>query len=284
MATSKYFQNFNKKPTTESDLLDDVVAESIRIMGEDIWYIPRDDFSETDFLFGENTESRFERAYTFECYVGNTEKYDGGDFFSKFGLEMRNSGDFIVARKTFDQFAKTLTHPREGDLIYVPVQDKLFEIKYVNRNYFFYNMGQSKPYAYDLRVEQFRFSHELTDTGVAAIDSVLSDLIYTVEYTMVANGNYAIGETAFQGANLAHATANATVKAWSSGNGQLLLISVTGDFSNTANIKGASSNTSGRIVTANDLGIQVKDIYDNETVKNEGTGIIVPQGNPFGDI
>ena len=129
MAVSHYFNNYSGVATNEQRLMEDVITESIKIMGHDVYYIPREGFNATDILFGENPQSKFERAYHMEMYLANVEGYEGdGDFFSKFGLEIRDTSNFVVSRLTFEKYVPSslAIRPREGDLIFIPVMNKIF--------------------------------------------------------------------------------------------------------------------------------------------------------------
>ena len=190
--------------------------------GQDMKYIPRTVVKRDD-LYGEDTLSKFTTAADVEMYIKNTEGFEGeGDFLSKFGLEIRDSVTFTVARKRFDQIRteKLLTEvgynyaqesadltvpskrflanttptldniqleegtannysisssrPLEGDLIFFPMVDKLFEIKFVEHESVFYQTGRLQTY--DLRCELFDYSSEQIDTGFSEIDKVEDQL------------------------------------------------------------------------------------------------------------
>ena len=143
MATSVHFNNFSPAYTNEQRLMEDNIVESIKIMGHDCWYVPREGFNEVDSLFGENPQSKFERAFNVEMYLANVEGYEGdGDFFSKFGVEIRDTSNFIVSRKSFERYipSNIAVRPREGDLIFVPTLQKLFEIKFIEEELMFFSL------------------------------------------------------------------------------------------------------------------------------------------------
>jgi len=215
MATNVYFKNFNYP--REQDLIEDLTIESIKIYGHDVRYLPRT-VIKNDHLFGEDTLSQFNTAAEVEMYIKNVEGFEGeGDFLSKFGLEIRDSLTFTVARRRFDQvrqeklmtevgynyltedaltdvpsrrflsgsantesivleegtannYSITSNRPTEGDLIYFPLVEKLFEIKFVEHESIFYQHGRLQTY--DLRCELFEYSSETIDTGIESIDSV----------------------------------------------------------------------------------------------------------------
>ena len=162
----------------EQVLIEDLIIESIRIYGIECLYIPRTLVKE-DLLFGEDVLSKFDTAYPVEMYVKSVDGFEGdGDFLSKFGLEIRDQMVLTVSRRRFTEevyldgtdTVGTTDRPNEGDLIYFPLNNKLFEIKFVEHEAVFYQMGSLQTY--DLTCELFEYSHERLDTGVAAIDAI----------------------------------------------------------------------------------------------------------------
>jgi len=182
MATNLYFNNFGH--FGQQNLLEDLVIESIKIYGYDCYYIPRTLVKE-DFLFGEDVLSKFDEAYELEMYIKNVEGFEGeGDFLSKFNVEIRDEITFTVAKRRWQQEVdetqliaqedgENATRPLEGDLIYFPLTSTLFEIKFVEDEAVFYQMGELQTY--DLKCEAFEYSHERLDTGIAAIDDLQTD-------------------------------------------------------------------------------------------------------------
>ena len=102
MAINRYFNNFPGKNrlNNEHRLMEDVIGESIEIMGHQVYYIPRESFDDGDMVLGEYSKSAFNKAYMIEAYLTNVEGHSGQqDFFSKFGLEIRDDDNFIVSRQ-----------------------------------------------------------------------------------------------------------------------------------------------------------------------------------------
>jgi len=129
-----------------------------------------------DLLFQEDTLSEFDFAYPIEMYVKSVDGFEGdGDFLSKFGLEIRDEMVLTVSRRRFAEEIEPIdttdgaARPVEGDLIYFPLNQKLFEVKFVEHEAIFYQMGGLQTY--DLRVELFEYSHESFDTGIPSIDA-----------------------------------------------------------------------------------------------------------------
>lgn len=169
MATSVFFNNFQS--SQEQTLIEDLVIESIRIYGHDLYYLPRTRVA-FDEIYKEDTLSKFNSAYFLEMYIKSVDGFDGdGDFISKFGLEIRDRVTFCVARRTFANEVGSvaeLNRPREGDLIYFPLNRKIFEIKFVEHEAIFYQLGGLQMF--EIVCELFEHSSETFSTGIADID------------------------------------------------------------------------------------------------------------------
>lgn len=181
MATNFYFQSGNAKGTTnEQRLIEDLVIESLKIYGMDVYYLPRTLINE-DTIFDEDTLSQFTQSYPLEMYMENVEGFEGqGDLFTKFGIEIRDTATFILAKRRWDDVADfsggTFTQnarPSEGDLLFFPLTGSIFEIKLVEFQNPFYQLG--KIYTFKLQCELFEYSSEVISTGIAELDTVYSD-------------------------------------------------------------------------------------------------------------
>lgn len=172
MATNTFFNTYNKY-NNESNLLDDLVIESIRIFGVDTYYLHRS-LQAVDDILNEDDLSIFNKAYEMEMYVKSVDGFGGeGDFLSKFGLQIRDQVTFTVANRTFERYATrydpTKLRPIEGDLVYFPMNNKFFKIMHVEHESIFYQLGSL--HVYDLKCELFEFSNERFETGVDVIDT-----------------------------------------------------------------------------------------------------------------
>jgi hypothetical protein len=288
MAVSHYFNNYSGTATNEQRLMEDVVGESIKIMGHNVFYLPREAWNDDDTIFGENVNAKFSRAYNIEMYLANVEGYEGdGDFFSKFGLEIRDTSNFVVARRAFEKYVPSsiAIRPREGDLIYIPVMEKMFEIKFVEEELMFFSLGKRNPYIYELRCELFRYNHQNIDTGVEEVDQVEHNLSYTIEVRLGAGtGNYYINERVYQGANLEYSIASAEVKDWDKANNKIYLINIIGQFTANVALIGTDSNTTYTVADSDTIGDFLDyDLYDNRQIQTEAnTFIDFSETNPFG--
>jgi hypothetical protein len=176
MPTNVYFDTGTRP---EQHLYEDLMIEQLRIYGQDVYYIPRNMVSE-DSLFGEDTLSKFEDAYLIEMYVDNADGYEGEkELMSKFGLDIQDDATFTVSRRRWEQFVSVDNNiivnlrPNEGDLVFWPKGNKLFEITFVDHDDPFYQVHNLPTYK--LKCKSFEYGSEQIDTGIAAIDSIEDD-------------------------------------------------------------------------------------------------------------
>lgn len=193
MATSTFFNNFGM--SSEQELLEDLVVECIRIYGQDMYYLPRTR-NNFDGVYYEDDVSSFDTAHLIEIYVKSVDGFGGqGSFLSKFGLEIRDQAVFSIARRTFaneiTRERSEIVRPREGDLIYFPLNKKCFEIKYVDNKPFFYQLGDLQMF--EVTVELFEYSNERFDTGIDDIDSLqLNHSFNAYDYGIVDENGFSL--------------------------------------------------------------------------------------------
>lgn len=176
MPTSVFFNNYNN--FNEQNLIDDLVIESIRIYGIDLIYITRS-LGAVDQILNEDDLPAYDQTFEFEAYIKNVDGFEGeGDFLSKFGLQIRDSITFTVANRTFqkhvtkERFDKV--RPLEGDVIYFPLNEKMFEIKHVEHESVFYQMGTLQ--VYDMKCELIEYSGQRFTTGRFDIDNYFNSI------------------------------------------------------------------------------------------------------------
>ena len=195
MATSVYF---DKGTNNEQTLYEDLLIEQLKVFGHDVYYLPRTLIKE-DTLFGEDVLSKFDDAYGIEMFMEEVEGYGGDkELVSKFGLEIRDEVTFVVARRRWisligaDSNLIVSTRPNEGDLIYFPRIQKLFEINFVDHDDPFYQVDNLP--VFKLYCSTFEYSSEQLDTGITAIDTIedeasLDVLFYQITLEQAADYN-----------------------------------------------------------------------------------------------
>ena len=243
MATNPHFQHFDA--TNEQYLVQDLIIESIKIYGHDVYYMPRTLVNE-DTLYSEDTISAFNDAYVVEMYIKNVDGFEGeGDFMSRFGLEIRDQITFSVAQRTFKNLLldSTYDRPKEGDIIYFPLTKKVFEIRFVEHESVFYQTGALQTY--DLVCELFQYEDQAIDTGIEDIDKIEREESYSIDVVLDSGtGTYSTGETVYQGTNLASANTTAEVVSWTLSSKTLRVMNLVGTFNTTYNVIGGSSSAS----------------------------------------
>lgn len=196
MTTSPYFNNFQN--TLEQDLIHNLVIESLKVYGQDMFYLPKT-LVNYDPIYGASDVIRYDSSYQIEMYVKSVDGFQGdGSFLSKFGLEIRDRVVFTVARRTFESDIgqeANIPRPNEGDLIWFPLNKKLFQIKFVDDKPFFYPLGTLVTY--DLHCELFEYSGEIINTGVDEIDTKYSTLDNNILNfgLLTSNGEYLLTST-----------------------------------------------------------------------------------------
>lgn len=296
MALNPYIRVNDKTYKPEQNLFDDLTIEAIKIHGQEIYYIPRN-LVKRDDLFGESRYSRFNQFRMIEMYMDTTTAFEGGDTFTKFGFEIRDSVKFTVSRKRFKR-ETGMDRPLEGDLLFLPLSKGLFEIKFVEHENPFYQLG--KLVSYQLTCELFQYSEEEFETGVPALDAVNDETGYKVILDLgglYGAGSFAEGDSVYQYANgsvtgtTAGADARATVYSYDaiSNPYRISLSNVAGTWVEetakglTAYITKSDNSTWASISTKNDK-MGILDEAKNQVVEDEGIDFLnFDEKNPFGD-
>lgn len=300
--TNVYFTNGTR---TEQMLIEDLIIESLRIYGQEVFYIPRTLVSK-DNILGEDRLSQFKTAFPIEMYFENVDNFGGqGAFVQKFGLMIEQSATLVVARRRWDQFVGRYdvttvpTRPNEGDLIYFPLTKSLFEIKFVQHQDPFYQLG--KLYVYKLQVELFQYASERIDTGIKEVDAFESLKTFSTNVTRNPTGGVVSIEVTNMGSG--YTTAPTVVITSSTGYGAsavaVLGTGSTADKVVRVDVTNAGSNyqtpplisfEGGAFITATataniDIDIDRVESYgDNNSFKREASDIVFSENNPFGDL
>jgi len=270
MATNPYFKEY----IGEQTLLDDLVVETIKTMGRDMIYIPRE-YLNRDIIFGEDPISRFKDAYTIEMYIQNVTAFGGQmNIINKFGINITDRVTLQVSKTRFEQeiYTKntTIRNPREGDLIYFPFNKSIFEINYVEDKLPFFQFGTLNVYT--LTCELFTYSYETIETGVTEVDDVEEKRKYNmISFTLSSGpitGTTVLrrGDLVFQvsgvtgiGATFSNATAQGVVVEYT-GN-TTYIKGVTGEFvsgsSGTQSVKNKDNGTEYYLLDVNETNVNL---------------------------
>ena len=196
MALNPYFQQGSQG---EQRLVQDLINEHLRIYGIEVTYIPRK-FVNQATIIEEVTASKFDDNFSVEMYVNSYDGYSGaGDVLTKFGMSLRDEVELTVSKERFEEFIAPFmvasddidlgSRPREGDLVFFPLGQRLFEIKFVEHEDPFYQLG--KNYVYKLKCELFEYEDEVIDTSLDIIDTQVQDEGYIATLRLVGVGRTA---------------------------------------------------------------------------------------------
>ena len=265
-------------------------------MGTDCFYLPNDNDSARDLIYGEDPLKKFTSAYPIELYPSNVMEYKGDkDFFSKFGLEIKNHMTVVVSKRSFNQRVPVdprYERPRDGDLIYIPPLNgvgELYEIKFVNQDMDMAMLGRRVPFFYELELEKFKYSHETIDTGIPDIDIVQQYEAYSQRFTLSSvNGKFEIGETIFVSPDntLENSEASGIISAYNSVTANVDINTIVGTFTPGDLARGATSNATAILSSTNIYEhSEFHADYDNKQINTEvGSIIDFSETNPFGNI
>ena len=186
---------------SEQRLVQELINEQLKMYGVDVTYLPRKVVNR-DSIFREIQSSKFDDSYTIEAYVNTYEGYSGqGDIMTKFGLSIKDQLTLTISRERYEDFISPFlesedddqivlsNRPREGDLIYFPLGQRLFEVKFVEHEDPFFQLG--KNYVYLLKCELFEYEDEVIDTGVDVIDTQVEEEGYIATLKLVGTGKTA---------------------------------------------------------------------------------------------
>jgi len=302
MATQKssYFAEYGGV-ATEQGLAQDLIDEHIKIHGNTVYYLPRT-LNKIDSLFHEDTISSFNDSVQIEMYLKSYDKFDGiqDDTLTRFGLKNNDALTFSVSKRRWQQefdgnFAGKLAddRPAEGDLIYFPLTKGLFEVKYVEHQAEFYQLGNL--YTYDLRCELFEYSGEDLNTGVDEIDdielerSVKTSIVF--DETAAHSGDFQVEEQVVGSTS----GSTATVVSWDNTNYILVVFDKSNNFKGGEVVTGQTSNATWTMKTATISGSQMieteyitdstEDNTYNRSIESYADSILdFTEKNPFGEI
>ena len=292
MATNPYISQKNR---SEQSLYEDLIIESIKFYGQDVYYLPREIVEKED-IFLDSIQSQFGDAYKVEVYVENSEGFDGeGDIFTKFGIEIRDQATFVIARRRWrelvgDRLADAQFRPREGDVIYLPLSESLFQVMKVETETPFYQLSQLPTFR--MQCELFEFSDEDFDTGIPDIDNIEVEGAFQYELQMppFVEGDesyYLVGEDVQQVFD--DYILNGEVTSWNSDTRMLKIAhtgATDGKYHEWATDRPVVGENASMTPVSQDEGTNEIQVDAQNKVFNdwEGDFLDFSESNPFGDI
>lgn len=265
----------------EQNLIQDLIDEQLKIYGIEVYYIPRKIYE--DRAWHDIYYSEFKESYLIEMYLENFEGFGGGDLLSKFGMQVSDEITLTVSRRRWKDFVDVATNkivdgrPNEGDLIFFPLNNSVFEIKFVENQSPFYQLN--KLYIYTMTCEVFRYGDSIFDTGIKEIDKLEKDPGgYTILMSAGGTGSYKVGET-ITGVS---SSKTAKVASWNPSTRELGVVYTNGNFAVGENIRGSETSATWQVSSYKT--IDLLDAYaDNLEIEQEADEIIdFSESNPFG--
>lgn len=189
---------FTQGTPSEQKLLQDLVDEQIQMYGIECYYIPRKIYE--DRLWNDIYYSEFKEAYLIEMYLESFEEFGGkNDILSKFGLKVTDEINLTVSRRRWKDFVDRATNkivqgrPNDGDLIFFPLNNNVFEIKFVENQKPFYQLNNL--YVYKLNCEIFEYGDSIFNTGIDEIDNLDKETgVFPVTFSVGGTGDFVVGE------------------------------------------------------------------------------------------
>jgi len=307
MPTSHYFPLNFQNNNSETNLIQDLVDEQIKLFGADIIYLPRKDI--VGGVVGEIIHSEFNNKLTIEVMLQNVEGFgENSEFISKFGLKITDEISISVSKRRWEEEVykiqsdlENIERPNEGDLIYFPLTENLYEIKFVEKESPFYQLG--KVYFFTMTCEIYEIGNDRFDTDIAEIDNIELETDYSVSILLAegGTGNYYAGDIIEyhsvsddgQGGLIYTPTGTkATVAEWYAPDRKLKLINVTGKFTEGQAIlkeSGSDYDSDGVwIIDTNPTTVNIdnsnSEYEDNKYIEIEADSILdFTERNPFGE-
>ena len=289
MPTSPYFPTYHQGHSGEQGLVQDLVDEQIKLFGSDIYYLPKTILA--DSTLDEVRYTKYQDQFQIEMMLVNVMGFgDNAEFISKFGLTITDEIIFRVSTKRWDEevaehsMSAKLTvpeRPNEGDLLYYPLTQNLYEIKYVGKEEPFFQFGKIQFYA--ITAELYQVGSDDLATGVAEIDAieVLFDTAISLTMGVGGTGDFTVGETVTGGTT----STTAEVKSWDSSTRILIVQNRTGTFAANESLTGNDSNAVWVVSTFDTLQNTNSEYDANRQIEDAADNIVDwSEGNPFGEF
>ena len=289
MPTSPYFPTYHQGHSGEQNLVQDLVDEQIKLFGSDIYYLPKTILA--DNTLDEVRYTKYQDQFQIEMMLINVMGFgDNAEFVSKFGLQITDEIIFRVSTKRWEEevtehsMSAKLTvpeRPNEGDLLYYPLTQNLYEIKYVGKEEPFFQFGKIQFYA--ITAELYQVGSDDLATGVAEIDAieVLFDTAISLTMGVGGTGDFTVGETVTGGTT----STTAEVKSWDSSTRILIVQNRTGTFAANESLTGNDSNAVWVVSTFDTLQNTNSEYDANRQIEDAADNIVDwSEGNPFGEF
>jgi len=289
MPTSPYFPTYHQGHSGEQTLVQNLVDEQIKLFGSDIYYLPKTVLA--DSTLDEVRYTKYQDQFQIEMLLVNVMGFgDNAEFISKFGLTITDEIIFRVSTKRWEEevaehsMSAKLTvpeRPNEGDLLYYPLTQNLYEIKYVGKEEPFFQFGKIQFYA--ITAELYQVGSDDLATGVAEIDAieVLFDTAISLTMGVGGTGDFTVGETVTGGTT----STTAEVKSWDSSTRILIVQNRTGTFAANESLTGNDSNAVWVVSTFDTLQNTNSEYDANRQIEDAADNIVDwSEGNPFGEF
>ena len=289
MPTSSYFPTYHAGHSGEQSLAQDLVDEQIKLFGSDVYYLPKTVLA--DSTLDEVRYTKYQDQFQIEMLLVNVMGFgDNAEFISKFGLRITDEIIFRVSTKRWTEevaehsMSAKLTvpeRPNEGDLLYYPLTQNLYEIKYVGKEEPFFQFGKIQFYA--ITAELYQVGSDDLATGVAEIDAieVLFDTAISLTMGVGGTGDFTVGETVTGGTT----ATTAEVKSWDSTTRILIVQNRTGTFAANESLTGNDSNAVWVVSTFDTLQNTNSEYDANRQIEDAADNIVDwSEGNPFGEF
>ena len=293
---------FLQGSASEQRLVQDLINEQLKIYGQDVVYLPRK-MVNRDTILNEVSASQFDDSYRIEAYLANYEGFTGGgDILSKFGVQSTDGVTLIISKERYDDMISPFlasdsrilvtSRPQEGDLIYFPLTDGLFQILDVQATNTFYQTGSLQTF--DLVCELFAYSDEKIDTGIEEIDDIEVQQSFVRTFELAASpapGTFQVGETVTGGTS----GKTGEVAKWDATTRYLYLINMTGVFTVGEILTGGTSLATGTYETKQTTDEAVETLAQinagitdtatsNKQIETDADSILdFSEGNPFSE-
>ena len=289
MPTSPYFPTYHQGHSGEQNLVQDLVDEQIKLFGSDIYYLPKTILA--DNTLDEVRYTKYQDQFQIEMMLINVMGFgDNAEFVSKFGLQITDEIIFRVSTKRWEEevtehsMSAKLTvpeRPNEGDLLYYPLTQNLYEIKYVGKEEPFFQFGKIQFYA--ITAELYQVGSDDLATGVAEIDAIeeLFDTAISLTMGVGGTGDFTAGETVTGGTT----STTAEVKSWDSSTRILQVINRTGTFAANESLTGNTSSAVWVVSTFDTLQDTNSEYDANRQIEDAADNIVDwSESNPFGEF